>query len=76
MTNDKEQLKGILKEFDLGQAKEVLSELYSDLMPTISEFKNQGEKCSHGQDGFIGKEEFAQSQEAMYDQIISYQLIF
>jgi len=68
MTNDKEQLKGILKEFDLGQAKEVLSELYSDLMPTISEFKNQGEKCSHGQDGFIGKEEFAQSQEAMYDQ--------
>ncbi len=57
---DKEQLKGILKEFDLGQAKEVLEELCSDLMPKVSEFKNQGEKCSHGQDGCIGKEEFAE----------------
>lgn len=62
-TNDKKQLKGILKEFDLGQAKAVLNELYSDLMPKVSEFKNQGKKCSHGQDGCIGKEEYAESLE-------------
>ncbi len=66
MKNDKKQLKGILKEFDLGQAKEVLSELCSDLMPKVSEFKNQGVPCSHGQDGCIGKKEFAQTQEAMW----------
>lgn len=67
-TNDREQLKGILKEFDLGQARGVLDELCSDLMPTISEFMNQGEKCSDGQDGCIGKEEFMQNLEAVYGQ--------
>ena len=67
-TNDKEQLKGILKKFDLGQTKEVLRELCSDLMPKVSEYTNQGEKCSHGQDCCIGKEEFAQNQEAVYGQ--------
>jgi V8-like Glu-specific endopeptidase len=67
-TNDKEQLKGILKEFDLGQAKEVLSELCSDLMPKASKFENQGKKCSHGQDGCIGKKEFAQSLEQVWGQ--------
>ena len=67
-TNDTEQLKGILKEFDLTQAKAVLHELTSDLMPKITDFKNQGEKCSHGQDSCVGKEEFGQNQEAMYDQ--------
>ncbi|MHC4069925.1 MAG: trypsin-like serine peptidase [Planctomycetota bacterium] len=67
-TNDKEQLKGILKEFDLGQAKQVLCDLCSDLMPKVSEFKNQGEKCSHGQDGCIGEKEFAQSLEAIWGQ--------
>lgn len=67
-TNDKELLKGILKKFGLGQAKGVLNELCSDLMPKVSDFKNQGEKCSHGQDCCIGKEEFAQGLEAMYDQ--------
>ena len=67
-TNDRAQLKGILKEFDLGLARGVLDELSSDLMPKASEFKNQGEKCTHGQDGCIGKEEFAQNQEKMYDQ--------
>ena len=67
-TNDKVQLKGILKEFDLGQARAVLNELSSDLMPKVSEFRNQGEKCPHGQDGCISKEEFEQAQEAMYGQ--------
>lgn len=67
-SNDKEQLKGILKEFNLGQAKEVLNNLYSDLMPKVQKFNNQGEKCSHGQDSCIGQEEFAQDQEAMYGQ--------
>ena len=66
MTNDKEQLKGILKEFDLGDAKVVLNELSSDLMPKVSEFNNQGEKCSHGHDGCISKEEFERNQEAMW----------
>lgn len=67
-TNDREQLKGILKEFDLGQARGVLDELCSDLMPKVSEFNNQGEKCSNGQDGCISKQEFAQNQEAIWGQ--------
>ena len=67
-SNDKQQLTGILKSFDIGLAKEVLDELVSDRMPKVSDFKNQGEKCSHGQDGCIGKEEFAHNLEAQYDQ--------
>jgi len=68
-TNDKEQLKGILKEFDLGQAREVLGELRSDLMPKLTEFSNMGEKCENGQDRCIGREEFMQGQEAVWGQI-------
>ena len=64
-TNDKAQLKGILKEFNLGQAREVLNELCSDLMPSVSGFDNQGEKCTPGQDGCIGRDEFLSSQHEM-----------
>jgi endonuclease G, mitochondrial len=67
-TNDKEQLKGILKKFDLSQAKAVLEELTSDLMPKVTDYKNQGKRCSHGQDGCIGKEEIERNIEAWYDQ--------
>lgn len=66
MTNDREQLKGILKEFDLGQAKAVLNELSSDLMPKVTDFKNQGERCTHGHEGCISKEEFERNQEAVW----------
>ena len=70
MTNktDKQQLQGILKQFDLGMAKAVLNELSADLMPKVSEFQNQGEKCAHGQDGCIGKEAFTESMEAVWGQ--------
>lgn len=61
--NDKEQLKGILKEFDVGLARTVLDDFRSDLMPKSSGFKNQGKKCSHGQDGCIGKKEYSESLE-------------
>lgn len=64
--NDKEQLTGILKEFDIGLARTVLDELRSDLMPKSIGFKNQGKECSHGKDCCIGKEEFAQSLEAIW----------
>lgn len=56
---DKEQLKGILKEFDLGLAAEVINELKFSFMPKAPEFNNQGEKCESGQDGFISEEEYA-----------------
>lgn len=68
-TNDKEQLMGILKEFDLGQAQGVLSQLYADRMPSVPGFDdNQGAECSAGQDGCIGEQEFLAGQEAMYGQ--------
>ncbi|MCF6298941.1 MAG: serine protease [Thiomicrorhabdus sp.] len=68
-TKDTKQLEGILKEFDLGLAKSVLNKLSSDLMPQApKKFKNKGKKCSHGEDGCIGKKEFRQDQEAMYGQ--------
>jgi V8-like Glu-specific endopeptidase len=66
--NDKVQLKGILKEFDLALAKAALSELNSELMPKVKDFKNQGEKCSPGQDSCIGEAEFLENQEAQYGQ--------
>lgn len=68
LTNDMDQLKGILKEFDLGHAQAALNELSSDLMPKASEIYFEGEKCSNGQDSCIGKEEFEQGQEAMWGQ--------
>ena len=37
-------------------------------MPKVSGFQNQGEICSHGQDGCIGKEEFTESMEAVWGQ--------
>lgn len=67
-TNDRSQIKGILEEFDLGLAQSVLEEMKDDLRPRATGFTNQGEKCSPGQDGCIGKEEFMQNQEAMYGQ--------
>ena len=67
-SNDRKQLKGMLREFDLGLANEVLGDLCSDLMPKVSEFTNQGEKCSPGHDGCLGKEESVQAQEAVWGQ--------
>lgn len=67
-TNDREQLKGILKEFDIGLAQQVLVDMCSDLMPTASEFSNQGKKCSHGEDGCVGKEQFMSAPEAVWGQ--------
>jgi endonuclease G len=67
-TNDKEQLKGILNEFDLGQAQAVLNEMYSDHMPSVPAYEIQGEECSPGHDGCIGEVEFLANQEAMYGQ--------
>lgn len=40
----------------------------ADLMPSTKGFDNKGEKCSHGEDGCIGREEFAQSLEKVWDQ--------
>jgi len=65
---DLEQLKGILKEFNPADAKKALEELAADKMPHSSEFTNQGEKCSHGQDCCIGKEEFEANVEAVIGQ--------
>ena len=65
---DTVQLEGILKEFNLADAKQVLDELTAERMAHSSEFKNQGEKCSHGQDCCIGRKEFAANQEAVWGQ--------
>ena len=66
--SDFDQLKGILKEFNLAVAKKALDELVADKMPHSSGFKNQGEKCSHGQDCCIGREEFTTNLERVWDQ--------
>lgn len=65
---DLDQLKGILKEFNPADAKKALDELAADKMPHSSGFTNQGEKCSHGQDCCIGKEEFTANLEAVWGQ--------
>ena len=65
---DVEQLKGILKEVNLRDAKKVLDELTADKMPHSSGFTNQGKECSPGQDCCIRKEEFAANQEAVWGQ--------
>ena len=64
--SDKEQLKGILEEFELVEVKGVLDELVADEMPSCSKFKNQGKKCPPGVDGCIGKDEFEHNQEAVW----------
>lgn len=64
----KKRLRGVMKEFSLGLADEVLDELKMDLMPKSTDFNNQGEKCEPGQDGFISKEQFESRHEAVYDQ--------
>ena len=66
--SDKEQLKGILEEFDLAQARAALDELCSDRMPGVPGWDNQGDECAAGHDGCIGHEEFLSNQEAMYGQ--------
>lgn len=70
LTNDKKQLKGILEKFNLGDAKEVLDKLIVDKMPRSSGFDNkgQGEKCSHGEDCCVGKDEFNANVEAVWNQ--------
>lgn len=67
-TNDHEQLRGILREFDLKQAERVLAELKSERMPQCHNFDNQGKPCAHGEDGFIDRKHFEESQEAVYSQ--------
>lgn len=65
---DREQLRGILAEFDIGEATLVLDEMRAGLMPSTEGFDHQGEKCSHGKDGCVGREEFASSLEKVWDQ--------
>lgn len=64
---DIEQLQGILKEFDLGDVAEVLSDLRADMMPSVTGFKDLGERCAPGEDGFITREVFPEGLEAVWD---------
>jgi V8-like Glu-specific endopeptidase len=67
-SNDKNQLKGMLREFDIGQIQSVLNELKATMMPSANDFSNQGTRCNHGDDGFIDKEHFESNQEAVWGQ--------
>lgn len=64
---DKEQLRGILDQFDLGDVSEVLSDLRSDMMPSVAGFKDLGERCQPGEEGFITREVFPEGLEAVWD---------
>lgn len=65
---DKQQLLGILSQFDIRDVTSALEEVNEGLMPKSKEFTNLGEKCSHGQDSCVGKAEFADGLEAIYDE--------
>lgn len=66
---DREQLRGILKEFDLRDASAALDELRGTLMPSPTDFDNQGAECSSGEDGCIGREAFESGEfEAVWGQ--------
>jgi len=65
---DREQLDGILKQFDFRDVGAALNELRADRMPKSTGFTNQGEKCSHGQDGCIERQQGEASLEAVWDQ--------
>jgi hypothetical protein len=67
-SNDKNQLRGMLREFDINQIQSVLDELKATLMPTGKDFSNQGTLCRHGEDSFIDKEHFESNQEAVWGQ--------
>ncbi len=64
---DIEQLRGILKEFDLGDVARALSDLRADIMPSVMGFKDLGERCEPGDDGFITREVFPAGLEAVWD---------
>jgi len=65
---DREQLQGILAQFDLVDLNAVLNDMRSNLMPKSESFANQGKKCSHGTDGFVERKESAGDLEAVWDQ--------
>lgn len=66
---DREQLRGILKEFDIRDASAALDEMRGSLMPSPTGFDNQGPECSHGQDGCVGREAFESGElEAVWGQ--------
>lgn len=65
---DREQLGGILAQFDLMDVMAAVHEMRSDLVPQSKHFDNQGEECSHGKDGCIGREEFEAGAEAVWGQ--------
>lgn len=63
---DKQQLRGILAEFNFMDISLALDNLRTELMPKPIDFKNRGKKCKHGEDGCIGEKEFADGLEAVW----------
>ena len=64
---DKEQLRGIIDQFDLADVFELIGELRSDMMPSVAGFSDLGAKCQPGEDGFITREVTPEGQEAVWN---------
>ena len=65
---DREQLKGILAEFEFTDVAAALDDLRDQLMPKSESFDNQGERCPDGKDGCVQTEGSSSELEKVYDQ--------